>query len=318
MLPAHEGQHAIRWFIHDPLAMFMKGSEFNIPHSWINSTLAGLERVNPFIAELEKLNIYDDKDDIALHALHIEHADILAHNSHRRAATRESIVSSGLPLYPPLPPPTRHARLPNADLADDATSPLSFSTPGSPLTSPGDPESPAILDPPPHLPSSRTMSKLEFPKLTESLTPPAIHGWLSHCEDTYEAWQAMNPDRSIAPGTLITLAGLKMEESTAATWWNENRTDLKALKSWELFAQKVKDRYVPSNWCMTALAAFYAIQQGSSTFPKFANSLQNARNSLTGAGVGYTISDSILQLFAVQQARSRFFFFGKFSREQLP
>ncbi|KAJ7925383.1 hypothetical protein B0H13DRAFT_1510214, partial [Mycena leptocephala] len=48
MLPAHEGQHAIRWFIHDPWAMFMKGAEFDIPNSWINSTLAGLERVNPF------------------------------------------------------------------------------------------------------------------------------------------------------------------------------------------------------------------------------------------------------------------------------
>jgi hypothetical protein len=31
-----------------------------------------LERVNPFIAELENLNVYNDDDDIALH---IEHAD---------------------------------------------------------------------------------------------------------------------------------------------------------------------------------------------------------------------------------------------------
>jgi hypothetical protein len=59
MLPAHEGQHVIRWFIHDPWSMFTKGSEFDIRHSWIHSALAGLERVNPFIAELEKLNGYD-------------------------------------------------------------------------------------------------------------------------------------------------------------------------------------------------------------------------------------------------------------------
>jgi hypothetical protein len=39
--------------------MFTKGSEFDIPHFWIHSALAGLERVNPFIAELEKLNGYD-------------------------------------------------------------------------------------------------------------------------------------------------------------------------------------------------------------------------------------------------------------------
>ncbi|KAJ7933507.1 hypothetical protein B0H13DRAFT_2306617 [Mycena leptocephala] len=74
MLPAHEGQHAIRWFIHDPWAMFIKGTEFDIPHSWINSTIAGLERVNPFIAELEKLNIYDGDDYIARH---IEHTDAI-------------------------------------------------------------------------------------------------------------------------------------------------------------------------------------------------------------------------------------------------
>ncbi|KAJ6618392.1 hypothetical protein B0H10DRAFT_2217693 [Mycena sp. CBHHK59/15] len=66
MLPAHEGQHAIRWFIHDPWDMFTKAAEMEIPNSWINSALAGLEWVNPFIAELEKLNVYDDDDDIAL------------------------------------------------------------------------------------------------------------------------------------------------------------------------------------------------------------------------------------------------------------
>ncbi|KAJ6524072.1 hypothetical protein DFH09DRAFT_804860, partial [Mycena vulgaris] len=52
LLPAHEGQHAIRWFIHEPWAMFAKGDELNIPYSWINSALAGLERVNPFVEKL--------------------------------------------------------------------------------------------------------------------------------------------------------------------------------------------------------------------------------------------------------------------------
>ena len=67
ILPAHEGQHAIRWFIHDPFALFAKGTDMEIPYHWINSALAGLERVNPFISELENLNAYDDDDDIALH-----------------------------------------------------------------------------------------------------------------------------------------------------------------------------------------------------------------------------------------------------------
>jgi hypothetical protein len=93
MLPAHEGQHAIRWFIHDPWAMFDKGTEFDIPHSWISSTLAGLERVNPFIAELEKLNVYDDDDDIALH---IEHSDSISNE-----------VAAVISLAPASPPSRR-------------------------------------------------------------------------------------------------------------------------------------------------------------------------------------------------------------------
>jgi hypothetical protein len=47
--------------------MFAKGDDLDIPYQWISSALAGLERVNPFISELENLNAYDDEDDIALH-----------------------------------------------------------------------------------------------------------------------------------------------------------------------------------------------------------------------------------------------------------
>jgi hypothetical protein len=52
--------------------MFAKGDDFDIPYHWINSALAGLERVNPFISELENLNAYDDDDDIALHLQYSE------------------------------------------------------------------------------------------------------------------------------------------------------------------------------------------------------------------------------------------------------
>ncbi|KAJ7900536.1 hypothetical protein B0H13DRAFT_1582729, partial [Mycena leptocephala] len=72
LLPAHEGEHAIRWFIHDPLAMFSKGQSMDIPSQWVDTTLAGLERVNPYISHLEDLNVYDDEDDIALH---LEYSD---------------------------------------------------------------------------------------------------------------------------------------------------------------------------------------------------------------------------------------------------
>jgi hypothetical protein len=34
MLPAHESQHAIWWFIHNPMALFREDAEMNIPHEW--------------------------------------------------------------------------------------------------------------------------------------------------------------------------------------------------------------------------------------------------------------------------------------------
>lgn len=82
------------------------------------------------------------------------------------------------------------------------------------------PKAPATLPPYPkaHTPLSSAMSKLKYPKLSEELGPAVIHGWLSHCEDTFESWQVMNLDKLIAAHMLIMLAGLKMEDSTAATW----------------------------------------------------------------------------------------------------
>ncbi|KAF7337157.1 hypothetical protein MVEN_02153700 [Mycena venus] len=185
----------------------------------------------------------------------------------------------------------------SADPADTAMS----SSPPSPLT-PLTPQS-VVRDLLPHLPShpkpaapsSSAMSKLDFPKLNEELTSMAIHSWLGRCEDTYETWQALNPDKTMAPCMLITLVGLKMEESTVATWWNENREKLKKLEAWVEFAQEVKDRFVPSNWRMVALATFYSVQQGQLTFPAFVKALQNTCNALVGAGQGWVISDAILK-----------------------
>jgi hypothetical protein len=55
------------------MGMFSKGTQLNIPHSWINSTLAGLKRVNPFIDKLDRLaNISPDNESMALQ---IEHSD---------------------------------------------------------------------------------------------------------------------------------------------------------------------------------------------------------------------------------------------------
>lgn len=88
---------------------------------------------------------------------------------------------------------------------------------------------------------------------------------------------------------------MKLEEPSTSTWWNENRNTLKLLPSWELFTAHFKDRFVPSGWRLDALVKFYTITQNNLAFQDFVTQLQAARNALASAGVGFTISDSILK-----------------------
>lgn len=46
---------------------------------------------------------------------------------------------------------------------------------------------------------------------------------------------------------------------------------------------------------MLALVAFYSIQQRSSSFLNLTKALQNARNTLSGAGQSWVISDAVLK-----------------------
>lgn len=86
-----------------------------------------------------------------------------------------------------------------------------------------------------------------------------------------------------------------MESAPAKQWWNENRDELKLLTTWTLFAQRVKDRFVPPNWRMDALAKFYSVSQGSSPFADFVSNLQDARDVLASGGTGFTVNDSIIK-----------------------
>lgn len=67
ILPAHEGQHAILDGSFMIPGHCSQRETLEIPNQCIHNALAGLERVNPFISELENPNVYDDDDDIALH-----------------------------------------------------------------------------------------------------------------------------------------------------------------------------------------------------------------------------------------------------------
>ncbi len=171
-------------------------------------------------------------------------------------------------------------------------------TPGTASASSRD--CPPHLTPPPN-PKPATSSllkmsaKLDLPTLVGPITATSISVWLGGCEDAFEAFTALS-GKVVADNVRILLAGLEMKDVDAATWWSENRAPLKALSSWADFTTRVQDRFVPANWKLDALEAFYSVRQNDTEdFLAFATRLQAARNKLTGAGSGYTISDSILK-----------------------
>jgi hypothetical protein len=137
-------------------------------------------------------------------------------------------------------------------------------------------------------------TRLEIPVLSGVLDASNVNSWLNLCQDSFEVHAAFNSS-TLKPSVQIVLAGIKMEAVAARSWWNENREELKALSTWEEFAKKVKDRFVPANWRMDALAEFYGIPQGSSGFMDYAARLQEARNTLSSGGTGFVIGDSVFK-----------------------
>jgi hypothetical protein len=66
LIPAEEGEHAIRWFLYDPMAIHTAGVKHDLPHGWLQRILTGLRNTNPFINQLENLAVAaavsDDKE----------------------------------------------------------------------------------------------------------------------------------------------------------------------------------------------------------------------------------------------------------------
>lgn len=139
------------------------------------------------------------------------------------------------------------------------------------------------------------MTKIDLPTLTGNLNAANVTSWLNLCEDSFEAWSAMNSDKVMKISLQILLAGLKMDSTPAKQWWNDNLDELKLLTSWTLFASRIKDHFVPQNWRMDALAKFYSVSQGSLPFTDFVSNLQDAHNTLVSGGTGFTVSDSIIK-----------------------
>jgi hypothetical protein len=140
-------------------------------------------------------------------------------------------------------------------------------------------------------------TKLELPTLSSStpMTAVNIMTWLTRCDDAFEAFTLLNPEKDLKAGARILLVGLKMEHPDAAQWWTENRDTLKALTKYEDFVGRVRERFVPVGWKLDALATFYAIRQNNRPFEAFVAALQSARGLLGTAGSPFTITDSVFK-----------------------
>ena len=116
------------------------------------------------------------------------------------------------------------------------------------------------------------MTKLNVPRFTGPLDPPTIFAWLNKCEDVFEGYEALNPGK-ITLALQILFAGIAMEEPPAAKWWAENCTVLKALTTWLEFETKIKERFNPEGWKVTAVMSYYSIKQGKRDFREFSKEL---------------------------------------------
>ena len=151
---------------------------------------------------------------------------------------------------------------------------------------------PQVPSPPPTC--TQMSTKLEISVLSGVLGALNVNSWLNLCKDSFEVHAAVNSS-TLKPSIQIILAGIKMEAVAVRSWWNENYEELKVLATWDKFAKKVKDHFVLANWKMDVLMHFYAISQGSSSFVDYAVRLQEAHNTLSSGGTGFTISDSIFK-----------------------
>lgn len=204
-------------------------------------------------------------------------------------------ISESLPILDPLQPTTQRCSATGdpVHLRDMPPHLASLPLCQQPLGIP-----PCVITPPqvPSPPPTRTQmsTKLEIPVLSGILDASNINSWLNLCQDLFEVHAAVNLS-TLKPSIQIVLTGIKMEAVAARSWWNENHEELKVLATWDEFVKKVKDHFVPANWKMDTLAHFYAILQGLSSFVDYAVKLQEACNTLSSGGTGFTISDSIFK-----------------------
>ncbi|KAJ6517415.1 hypothetical protein C8R47DRAFT_1063103 [Mycena vitilis] len=65
-----EGDHAMRWFIHDPSTFQQTATTLSVPAGWSDIILSGLHITNPFVEALESMH-----NECSVHTLYLDRPD---------------------------------------------------------------------------------------------------------------------------------------------------------------------------------------------------------------------------------------------------
>ncbi|KAF6753826.1 hypothetical protein DFP72DRAFT_394630 [Ephemerocybe angulata] len=133
------------------------------------------------------------------------------------------------------------------------------------------------------------------------LTANGLKVWLGQCEDGFDNYQDTHKGAELGVKTRIRLTGASLAELQMAEWWSVGRKEYLELATWEMFVQKLKDRFLPVDWKTDALEKFYGCMQGKRDFRVFAAELVQCCGTLPSGTISTTIIKYHLLFFAHPQ-----------------
>lgn len=133
------------------------------------------------------------------------------------------------------------------------------------------------------------MSTKIIPVFAGPLTANGLKQWLGACEDGFENYQDTHDNKKLGVKTRIRMTGVSLTEPQMAEWWSAGRKEYLELALWETFVDKLKDRFLPTDWKTDALFAFYRCTQGKRDFRTFAAELAAALNALPSGMISTSV-----------------------------
>ena len=159
--------------------------------------------------------------------------------------TRHNVLEEDLPLFDPLPAPTRPRKLPTPlpllPLSDDNNN---------------NNNSDSVM-------ASKIASAFNSPLM------PTIYASMK---------SEKTPDLDVQ--TKIRLVGTQLHELSMATWWNANWKEFLKLSSWDLLEKQIRNCFMPKGYKLIPLCTFFLCAQGNLTFAEYAATLAEAHNAV--------------------------------------